>query len=135
MWARVGYDYADAFGDDHSRVGYAGLLGDERAATVTAFVERALTFFEAHGTTARRLMTDNARAYTKNGSLRELLRHKQIRHLTTGPAGRAAAATGCATAPLDTAPPRYDTGSPTTTPQTAQLARRAPADQPRSNPL
>jgi transposase InsO family protein len=83
--ARVGYDYAHAIVDDHSRLAYAELLGDERAATVTAFVERALIFFAAHGITARRLMTDNAWAYTKNGSLRELLRHKQIRHLTTRP--------------------------------------------------
>ncbi len=58
--ARVGYDYAHAIVDDHSRLGYAELLDDERAATVTAFVERALAFFELHGVVARRLMTDNA---------------------------------------------------------------------------
>jgi transposase InsO family protein len=83
--ARVGYDYAHALVDDHSRLGYAELLADERAATVTAFVERALAVFAAHGIRARRLMTDNAWAYVKNRSLRELLAARSIRHVTTRP--------------------------------------------------
>lgn len=82
---RVGYDYAHAIVDDHSRLAYVELHADERAATVTAFVERALAFFAAHGITARRLMTDNAFTYTKNRSLRELLADRGIRHLTTQP--------------------------------------------------
>jgi transposase InsO family protein len=83
--ARVGYDYAHAIVDDHSRLGYAELLADERAATVTAFVERGLAFFADHGIEASRLMTDNAWVYTKNRSLRELLSAHRIRHLTTRP--------------------------------------------------
>jgi transposase InsO family protein len=83
--ARVGYDYAHAIVDDHSRLGYAELLADERAPTVTAFVERALGFFAAHGIEAQRVMTDNAWVYTKNRSLRELLAARRIRHLTTRP--------------------------------------------------
>ena len=81
--ARVGYDYAHAIVDDHSRLGYAEVLTDERAPTVVAFVERALAFFAAHGITAKRLMTDNAWAYTNSRSLRELLADHHIRHLTT----------------------------------------------------
>jgi transposase InsO family protein len=83
--ARVGYDYAHAIVDDRSRFGYAELLVDERAATVTAFVARALALFAAHGIEAKRVMTDNAWAYTKNRSLRELLSTRRIRHLTTRP--------------------------------------------------
>jgi transposase len=56
--ARVGYDYAHAIVDDHSRLGYAELLEDERAATVTAFVGRALAVFAAHGIETKRVMTD-----------------------------------------------------------------------------
>jgi transposase InsO family protein len=82
---RVGYDYAHAIVDDHSRLAYVELCDDERAATVTGFVERALAFFAAHGITARRLMTDNAFTYTKNRSLRELLIRREIRHITTRP--------------------------------------------------
>lgn len=83
--AKVGYEYAHAIVDDHSRLGYAELLGDERAATVTAFVERALAVFAAHGLESKRLMTDNAWAYGKNRSLRELLTTRGVRHLTTRP--------------------------------------------------
>jgi transposase InsO family protein len=82
---RVGFDYAHAIVDDHSRLAYVELHDDERAATVTAFVERALRFFERQGITARRLMTDNAFAYVNNRSLRELLTAHEIRHLRTEP--------------------------------------------------
>ncbi len=83
--ARVGCDYAHAIVDDHSRLGYAELLDDERASTVTAFVERALAVFAAHAIQPKRLMTDNAWVYTKNRSLHELLSARRIRHLTTRP--------------------------------------------------
>jgi transposase InsO family protein len=81
---RVGYDFAHAIVDDHSRLAYVELHNDERAATVTGFV-RGLAFFESHGIVARRLMTDNAFSYVKNRSLRELLDGRDIRHLTTEP--------------------------------------------------
>ena len=83
--SRVGYDYAHAVVDDHSRLAYVELHDDERAATVTGFVERALAFFAEHGIVAKRLMTDNGFSYVKNRSLRELLAKRGIRHLTTEP--------------------------------------------------
>jgi transposase len=46
---RVGYDFVHAVVDDHSRLAYAEIHADERAATAVAFFERALTFFAAHG--------------------------------------------------------------------------------------
>jgi transposase InsO family protein len=82
---RVGYDYAHAIVDDHSRLAYVELHEDEKAATVTGFVERALAFFAQHGIVAKRLMTDNGFSYVKNRSLRELLTQHGIRHLTTQP--------------------------------------------------
>jgi transposase InsO family protein len=81
--ARSGYDFAHAIVDDHSRLAYVELLPDERAATVTAFVTRALGWFEARGIHAKRLMSDNAFSYVKNQSLRELLATRQIKHLRT----------------------------------------------------
>jgi transposase InsO family protein len=82
---RVGCDFAHAIVDDHTRLAYVELHDDEKAATVTAFVGRALAWFEAHGITAKRLMTDNAFAYVRNRSLRELLEAREIRHLRTHP--------------------------------------------------
>jgi transposase InsO family protein len=81
----VGYDYAHAIVDDHSRLAYVELHDDERAETVTRFVECALAFFAEQGIVAKRLMTDNGFSYVKNRSLRELLARDGIRHLTTQP--------------------------------------------------
>ena len=83
--AHLGYDYAHAIVDDHSRLAYVELHDDEKAATVTGFVERALAFFAEHGILGKRLMTDNAFVYVKNRSLRELLARHGIRHLRTEP--------------------------------------------------
>ncbi len=82
---RVGYDFVHAVVDDHSRLAYAELHDDERAETVVAFFERALAFFAQRGIRARRLMTDNAWAYTQSRSFRELLARDGIRHLRTQP--------------------------------------------------
>ena len=126
---RVGYDYAHAIVDDHSRLAYVELHDDEKAQTVTGFVERALAFFAAHGITAKRLLTDNGFSYVKNRSLRELLAARRIRHLTTEPTGRVRTARSSAstrrwsangrkasaTAHIDTATPPCHTGSSTTT--------------------
>jgi transposase InsO family protein len=78
-----GYEFAHAIVDDHTRLAYVELHPDERAETVTAFVERALGWFAAHGITARRLMSDNAWSYTHNRSLAELLAARHIKHLRT----------------------------------------------------
>jgi transposase InsO family protein len=80
---RVGCDYAHAIVDDHSRLAYVELHPDEKAATVTGFVERALDWFETHGIAPQRLMTDNAFSYVRNRSLRELLALRAIKHLRT----------------------------------------------------
>jgi transposase InsO family protein len=82
---KVGYDYAHAIIDDHSRLAYVEVLDDERALTVTGFVERALSWFGDHGISVKRLMTDNAFVNARNHSLRALLDRHGIRHLLTKP--------------------------------------------------
>ncbi len=82
---RVGYDFAHAIVDDHSRLAFVELHDNERAATVTGFLERALAFYAQHGIVAKRLMTDNGFSYVKNRSLAELLARHGIAHLTTEP--------------------------------------------------
>jgi transposase len=81
----LGHDYCHALVDDHSRLAYVELLGDEKAATVTGFVERGLAWFAEHGIACRRLMTDGAFSYVHNRSLRELLAAHGTRHLVTQP--------------------------------------------------
>ena len=61
---KVGYDYVHSLVDDHSRLAYSGILGDERAVTVAAFYERAIAYFADRGIERiERLMTDNAWNY------------------------------------------------------------------------
>jgi transposase len=78
---RVGHEFVHSLVDDHSRLAYSELHRDEQAATVAAFVERALAFFEQHGIQATRLMSDNAWTYTHSIALQELLARRGIRHL------------------------------------------------------
>ncbi|MBA2444205.1 MAG: IS481 family transposase [Nocardioidaceae bacterium] len=76
----VGYDYVHSVVDDHSRLAYSVICDDERAPTVVAFFGRAIEFFNAHGVTIERLMTDNAWSYRHSNALRDLLTGHGITH-------------------------------------------------------
>jgi transposase InsO family protein len=65
---------------DHSRPVYTELLHDEQAATVMAFVARALAFYAGHGVAAKHPQTDNTSPCTKNRSVRELLAREATPH-------------------------------------------------------
>jgi transposase InsO family protein len=75
-----GWEFCHSMIDDHTRLAYTEIHPDERAPTVTAFVERALTFFADHGIHPRRLQTDNAWTYVHNRSLAQLLTQRGIEH-------------------------------------------------------
>jgi len=80
-----GVDIVHAIVDDHSRLAYAEIHDDQKAATVVGFLERALAFYAKHGITAERLMTDNGWQYARSRDLQRLLTQRQIRHLRTQP--------------------------------------------------
>jgi transposase InsO family protein len=82
---RVGFEWVHSIVDDHSRYAYSELHRDEKAATVTGFVERALADFATRGIEVKRLMSDNAWTYTRNRALAELLAHRSVRHLLIPP--------------------------------------------------
>jgi hypothetical protein len=126
---RVGADFAHAIVDDHSRLAYVELHDDEKAATVTAFVERGLSWFERRGITARRLMTDNAFSYVKTArcascsldaksstcARRLTGRARMARSSASTRRWRGSGATACPTAHTAIATVPCHTGSPTTT--------------------
>jgi transposase InsO family protein len=80
----VGYEYVHIAVDDYSRLAYAEVLGDEKAATIVGFLRRALAFFARHGITVERVLTDNGSGYR---SLLHTLACRQlgIGHLRTRP--------------------------------------------------
>jgi transposase InsO family protein len=80
---RVGYQFAHAIVDDHSRLAYVELHPDERADTIVAFCERAFAWYIERGIQPQRVMTDNAWAYTHSVRFRELLARHETRHLRT----------------------------------------------------
>ena len=82
---KVGYDYVHSVVDDHSRVAYSEILGDETAATA-AFFERAIAELHARGITRiEALMTDNAWTYTHSSRLAQILNDLGIRHVLIKP--------------------------------------------------
>jgi transposase InsO family protein len=59
----VGWEYVHIAVDDYSRLAYAEVLPDEKAATAVGFLRRAVAFYRRHGIRVERLLTDNGSAY------------------------------------------------------------------------
>jgi transposase len=59
----VGWEYVHIAIDDATRLAYAEVLADEKATTAIGFLARAVAFFERHGITVERLLTDNGSPY------------------------------------------------------------------------
>jgi transposase InsO family protein len=80
----VGWEYVHVCVDDYSRLAYAEVLPDQSAATIVGFLRRAVAFYQRHGITVERLLTDNGGGY--RSVLHALAcRALGIRHLRTRP--------------------------------------------------
>jgi transposase InsO family protein/transposase len=80
----VGWDYVHIAIDDCTRLAYAEVLADEKAATAAAFLARALAFFARHGITVERVLTDNGSPY-RSAIHAIACRALGVRHLRTRP--------------------------------------------------
>jgi transposase InsO family protein len=80
----AGWEFAHIAIDDCTRLAYAEVLPDEKAMTAIAFLRRAVAFFERHGITVERLLTDNGSAY-RSAIHAIACRGLGIRHLRTRP--------------------------------------------------
>jgi transposase InsO family protein len=80
----VGWEFVHVAIDDCTRLAYAEVLGDEKATTAIAFLRRAIAFFERHGVSVERLLTDNGSAYRSTVHA-IACRTLGIRHLRTRP--------------------------------------------------
>ncbi|MDQ0811924.1 transposase InsO family protein [Streptomyces sp. B3I7] len=70
----MGFDYIHSAVDDHTRLAYSEVHGDEKAATCAAFLRRAAAFFTAHGIDrVERVLTDNAWPYRKSFAWQQAL--------------------------------------------------------------
>jgi transposase InsO family protein len=80
----AGWDYVHVAIDDATRMAYAEVLGDEKAATAVGFLGRAIEFFASYGITVQRVITDNGSPY--RSAIHALAcRALGVRHLRTRP--------------------------------------------------
>jgi transposase InsO family protein len=80
----VGWEYVHVAIDDYSRLAYAEVLADEKAASAIGFLRRAVAFYARYGIVVERVLTDNGSAYravTHAVACRQLA----IRHIRTRP--------------------------------------------------
>ena len=63
MKKHLGYAYLHSAVDDHSRLAYTEVLGDEKGITAAAFWRRAEAWFRARGVIVERVLTDNGFCY------------------------------------------------------------------------
>jgi len=76
----LGYDYIHSLVDDHSRLAYSEVLGDEPGATCAGFLRRAAAFFAEFGVRLHRVMTDNAWAFRYSNDFRAALDELGAQH-------------------------------------------------------
>ena len=80
----MGRGYVHTVIDDHSRVAYAEICGDEKADTAIGVLHRATAWFAARGITVERVLSDNGAAY-KSHAWREACDQLGITHKRTRP--------------------------------------------------
>jgi len=80
----AGWEFVHIAIDDCTRLAYAEVLADEKAATAIAFLRRAVAFYRRHGIEVERVLTDNGSPY--RSTVHALAcRALGIRHLRTRP--------------------------------------------------
>ncbi len=79
---RPGYAFLHNAVDDHSRLAYTEILGDEKKETAAGFWTRANAYFTSYGITVHRVLTDNGscyRSHTFADALGQKITHKRTR--------------------------------------------------------
>jgi transposase InsO family protein len=80
----AGWDFVHVAVDDATRLAYAEVLSDEKAATAIGFLRRARRFYASYGITVERVMTDNGSPYISTAHA-IACRAMGLRHLRTRP--------------------------------------------------
>jgi transposase InsO family protein len=80
----VGWEYVHVAVDDHSRVAFVEVLGDQLGPTCAAFLRRAVAWFSARGIRVRRVLSDNGSGYVSR-AFRTACDTLHVRHRRTRP--------------------------------------------------
>jgi transposase InsO family protein len=80
----AGWEFVHVCVDDATRLAYVEVLEDETGRTSVGFLRRAIAFYDRHGITVERVMTDNGTAY--RSTIHAIAcRALGVRHLRTRP--------------------------------------------------
>ena len=62
---KAGWQYLYVAIDDHSRLGFAAIHPNETSDSATAFLDELVRFYDAHGITVERVLTDNGACFKR----------------------------------------------------------------------
>lgn len=80
----IGTAFVHTVIDDHSRIAYAEICTDEKAATAIGVLQRAVAWFAEHGVAVERVLSDNGSAY-RSYAWRDACAELGITHKRTRP--------------------------------------------------
>ncbi len=80
----VGWEYVHVCIDDHSRIGFADIMPDQKKQSTIAFLKAAVAYYASIGVKVERVMTDNGSCY-KFFAFRRACRRLGLHHTRTKP--------------------------------------------------
>ncbi|MDI3470800.1 MAG: Mobile element protein [Pseudolabrys sp.] len=80
----VGWEFVHVAIDDHSRIAFARVMGNERKRCATASLKAAVAYYASLGIKVERVMTDNGACY-KSFAFRRLCKRLGLKHIRTKP--------------------------------------------------
>jgi transposase InsO family protein len=80
----IGWEYVHVCIDDHSRLGCAEIMPDEKKESAIAFLKAAVAWYAQLGITVERVMTDNGACY-KSHAFRDACKALRLKHIRTKP--------------------------------------------------
>lgn len=80
----VGWEYVHVCIDDHSRLGFANIMPDQKKRSAVAFLKAAVAYYASLGVETKRVMTDNGSCY-KSFAFRRACTRLGLHHIRTKP--------------------------------------------------
>ena len=80
----IGWEFVHVGIDDHSRLGFADIMPDEKKHSAVAFLEAAVAWYGRFNITVERVMTDNGSCY-KSHAFRDACKRLGLKHIRTKP--------------------------------------------------
>jgi len=80
----IGWEFVHVCIDDHSRLGFADIMPDEKKQSAVDFLEAALAWYRRFDITVERVMTDNGSCYLSR-AFRDACKRLALKHIRTKP--------------------------------------------------